>query len=263
MLGALIGDMVGSTYEFHPTKRTDFKLFTPFSKFTDDTVCTLAVAEAVMHHKDYELALLHWCRRYPDAGYGKTFKAWFMSDDPKPGDSFGNGSAMRVSPVAYSECQETDLLREAAASAYPTHSHPEGIKGAQAVAYAVWVNKCVHGGYCKDKLRQELETRFGYDLSTPLDMIRKKYKMDATCQGSVPQAIRAFLESTDFESAIRLAISLGGDADTQASIAGAIAEAHYRKIPKMMVVETFKRLPSHFVDAILRFQKVYGITLLV
>lgn len=224
MIGAIAGDIIGSVYENLRTKRKDFRLFTPVSTFTDDTVLTVAVADAILSGTDYGETIKAYARRHPMRGYGPRFLAWMVTPGTKPYNSFGNGSAMRISPVAYAFDSEEDVVREAEQSAACTHSHPEGIKGAQAVALAVFLAR---KGAGKDEIRQAVSGRFGYDLSRTVDGIRPGYRIDLTCQGSVPEAIIAFLDSESFEDAVRNAVSLGGDADTQACIAGAIAEAHY------------------------------------
>jgi ADP-ribosylglycohydrolase len=268
MFGSIVGDVIGSAYEavgkqerLSPMKAYNFDLFTTKSRFTDDTVCTLAIAEALLYPNTYknnfQLALLHWCRRYPDAGYGGYFKRWLHSTDPIPYDSYGNGSAMRVSPVGFTGRTQLETVTLAEKTAMPTHGHPEGIKGAQAVALAVYL---AHNGASKGTIKERVEALTEYDLNTPLEEIRPSYMFDVTCQGSVPQAIRAFLESTDFESAIRLAVSLGGDTDTQAAMAGGIAQAYYKKIPEHIVVSTLERLPPHFVDLILKFNETFSVS---
>ena len=228
MLGAMIGDTLGSSFEFYPMKTKKFELLDNKSHFTDDTVMTVAVADSLMNEVPYVESLQEWGRRYPRAGYGGWFRKWIHQDDPKPYNSFGNGSAMRCSSIGWLFDDEESVLEEAKKSAEITHNHPEGIKGAQAVSLGVMMGK---QGSSKEEIKEKLESLFGYDLSQQLDDIRSNYTFNPTCQGSVPQAIIAFLESTDFEDAIRNAISLGGDADTQACITGSLAEAHYKNIP--------------------------------
>ena len=228
MLGAIAGDILGSIHEFHPIKTKNFDLLNSECVFTDDTVMTVAVADSLMNKIPYVESLQMWGRKYPRAGYGGWFSKWIDSDFPKPYNSFGNGSAMRCSSVGWLFEDEGSVLEEAKKSAEITHNHPEGIKGAQAVALGVLMGR---KGNSKKEIKQKLESLFGYDLSQKLEEIIPSYTFDSTCQGSVPQAIIAFLESTDFEDAIRNSISLGGDADTQACITGSLAEAHYKKIP--------------------------------
>ena len=245
MLGAIVGDIVGSVYEWDNIKTKDFPLFRDDCFFTDDTVMTCAVAEAIMNDgqkDDFIDAMKKYGRMYPDAGYGARFGNWVDGDDREPYNSFGNGSAMRVSPCAWtmdcSFCARTGAWpsRRALArlSAEVTHNHPEGVKGAMATADAIFMCRYFLGGggsdnpaEIKKRIKEHIEKEYGYDLSKTLDEIRPTYRFNETCQDTVPQAIVAFLESTDFEDAIRNAISLGGDSDTLAAITGSIAEAAY------------------------------------
>jgi ADP-ribosylglycohydrolase len=228
MLGAMIGDTLGSSFDCYPMKTKKFELLDNKSHFTDDTVMTVAVADSLMNEVPYVESLQKWGRKYPRAGYGGWFRKWIYQDDPKPYNSFGNGSAMRCSSIGWLFDDEKSVLEEARKSADITHNHPEGIKGAQAVALGVMMGR---KGSSKEKIKVKLESLFDYDLSQKLEQIIPSYAFDNTCQGSVPQAIIAFLESTDFEDAIRNSISLGGDADTQACITGSLAEAYYKSIP--------------------------------
>jgi ADP-ribosylglycohydrolase len=224
MIGAIAGDIIGSVYEFGRTKSKEFPLFGPDSHFTDDTVLTIAVANAILTDCDYRRAVLEFGRRYPNSGYGGHFREWLGSSDPKPYNSWGNGSAMRVSPVGFAFNSVDDVLREAARTAEFTHNHPEGIKGAQATALAVFLART---GRDKDLIRTEITSRFAYDLARTVDDIRPSYGFDESCQRTVPEAIVAFLDSTSYEDAVRNAVSLGGDSDTLACITGGIAEAFY------------------------------------
>ena len=245
MLGAIFGDIIGSVYEWDNIKTKDFELFSPHCFFTDDTVMTLAVAEACLtwlETKDIEKfkrAVVSEMQRlgkeYPDAGYGGMFHRWLFSDAPEPYNSFGNGSAMRVSPVAYAAgtLEEAELLAEA--SAEVTHSHPEGIKGAQSVAAAIFLART---GKSMSEIKSYIEEHY-YELNFILDGIREDYAFNETCQGCVPESLAAFFESVDFEDAIRNAISIGGDSDTIACITGGIAEAFYG-IPEEIQKEGFK-----------------------
>jgi len=240
MLGAIVGDIVGSVYEWHNIKTKEFPLFREDCFFTDDTVMTVAVADAIMHgrRETFGASMKQWGRRYPDAGYGGRFGAWLFSDSQEPYNSWGNGSAMRVSPCAWA-CEQTQFIHEcmgdvealARASASVTHNHPEGIKGAVETARAIWfmLRARNYSDYPHniEKWKGMLRSQSGYDLSRTLDEIRPTYRFNESCQETVPQAITAFLESTDFEDAIRNAISLGGDSDTLAAITGSIAEAAY------------------------------------
>ncbi len=255
MLGAIAGDIIGSIYENLRTKKKDFRLFTPISIYTDDTVLTLAVADALLHHLDYGPIIKKYARRYPFRGYGPKFMRWMFSSSNDPYNSLGNGSAMRVSPIAYAFNDEEKVLKEAKRSAECTHNHPEGIKGAQAVALAVFMAR---NHASKAEIRATITKRYQYDLSRRLDDIRPSYKLCLTCPGSVPEAIIAFLESDSFEDAIRNAVSLGGDADTQACIAGAIAEAFYDGIPASILQGIAKRLNSPFKATMLEFAQQFG-----
>ena len=232
MLGAIIGDVIGSVYEFGNIKAKDFMLFAPGCNPTDDSIMTIAVALACLDtdcadEDSFKRALIDRMHElgaeYPDAGYGGGFYRWLLHGLTEPYNSFGNGSAMRVSPVAWVAETLEDAEKFAEWSAEVTHNHPEGIKGAQAVAAAIFLAR---DGKSKDEIRAHIEEKY-YDLDFTIDEIRPSYSFDVTCQGSVPQAIECFLESEDFEDAIRNAVSLGGDGDTQAAIAGAIAEAYY------------------------------------
>jgi ADP-ribosylglycohydrolase len=250
MLGAIAGDIIGSVYEWRPLKMTDFPLFQAGSRFTDDSVLTVAVAEAILTGEDYASALRDVGRRYPHAGYGGTFIQWLHDEQMGPYNSWGNGSAMRVSPVGWAYDDVEQLLAAAEASAAVSHNHPEGIKGAQAVTLAVYRART---GASKEAIREETAVRFHYDLSRTLNDIRPGYSFDVSCQGSVPEAILAFLESDDYETAVRLAISLGGDSDTMACIAGAIAEAYYGGVPPTIAHETRQRLPADLLTIVDQF----------
>ena len=278
MMGAIVGDIVGSVYEWNNIKTKEFPLFRDDCFFTDDTVMTCAVAEAVMNggqRDDFIDAMKKYGPMYPDSGYGGRFGAWLFSDDREPYDSFGNGSAMRVSPCAWTlDCgffartgmwPDRDKVK---LSAEVTHNHPEGVKGALATADAIFLCRYYFGGYCGDyetpisdnpaecrkRIKEYLENEYGYDLSRTLDEIRPSYRFDETCQGTVPQAIIAFLESTDFEDAIRNAISLGGDSDTLAAITGSIAEAAYG-IPDWIKEKAYSYLDAPLKDVLRRWEK--------
>ncbi len=249
MMGAIVGDVIGSVYENENVKTTDFPLFSRFSRFTDDSVLTVAIADAILNRTThrikyvedyrnrqiYALKLKEYGLRFPNAGYGQMFNDWVKSPSTRGYRSYGNGSAMRVSPVAYAFDTLEAVLHEAKLSAAVTHNHREGIKGAQAVASAIFLART---GHDKSHIQNFVQRRFGYNLSKSLDEIRPIYKFDSSCQGSVPQAIIAFLESSDFEDAIRKAISLGGDSDTIACITGSISEAYYKIIPDQMFDKT-------------------------
>jgi ADP-ribosylglycohydrolase len=240
MIGAIAGDIIGSVHEFGATKTKKFPLLVEGSRFTDDSVMTVAIAHAILTDGDYRKAALDFGRRYPDAGYGGFFREWLGSPDPAPYNSWGNGSAMRVSPVGFAFDTVDDVLREAARTAEFTHNHPEGIKGAQATALAVFLARTE---WDKDLIRYEISTRFGYDLDRTVDEIRPGYSFDESCQKTVPEAVVAFLDSSSYEDAIRNAISLGGDSDTLACITGGIAEAFYGPVPAEIMTKVREILP--------------------
>jgi ADP-ribosylglycohydrolase len=254
LLGAIAGDVIGSVYEWRATKREDFPLFGDSSRFTDDTVLTAATADAILSDAPYAKKYREWCRAYPGRGYGETFQRWGASDDPGPYGSFGNGSAMRVGPVGWAFDGLAAVLGEARRSAEATHDHPEGVKGAQAVAAGVYLAR---NGASKDDLRAYIGGTFGYDLDRTLEEIRPGYRFDVTCQGSVPEALIALLESEGFEDAVRKAVSLGGDADTQAAIAGAVAEALYGGVPEEIEREVLRRLDARLLSVTEAFDKRY------
>ncbi len=255
IIGAIAGDVIGSIYEWQTIKTTDFPLFSEGSDFTDDTVLTVAVADAILNKKDFAGTLWKYGRRHINRGYGGMFIRWLQGKKPKPYGSYGNGSAMRVSPVGFACDSMESVLDLAKRSAEVTHNHPEGIKGAQATATAVFLAKT---GTSKKDIREYIALKFGYDLNFTLDSIRPGYEFNATCQGSVPQAIVAFLESEDYEDAVRLAISIGGDSDTIACITGGIAAAWYKHIPDEIVEYVHGVLPEDFLAIINRFDEMYG-----
>jgi len=247
MLGAIAGDIIGSVYEARPIKTTDFPLFSPRCRFTDDTVLTVAVADALLQGTGYVETFKEYYRLYPHAGYGGAFMGWASSVDNRPYLSWGNGSAMRVSPVGFAFDNLDDVLEEAKRTAEVTHNHPEGIKGAQAVAAAIFLARASRD---MSAIKEFVEQTFSYDLNESLDSIRRWYRFDVSCQGTVPQALRAFLESTDYEDAVRKAISLGGDSDTLACITGGIAQAYYRKLPAR-VVSKVRRILDQRLNTVL------------
>lgn len=254
LFGAIAGDMIGSRHEWKACTDPQFVLFSRHSKFTDDSVLTVAVADAVLNRRGYGEAIVNYARRYPEAGYGGYFRRWLKEDGVEPYNSFGNGSAMRVSSVGWAFNSLEEVLLEAERSAAVTHNHPEGVKGAQSVALAIYLART---GAEKEEIRQEIESRFGYDLKRTLEEIRPVYKWDSTCPGSVPESIIAFLESTDFESAVRNAVLLGGDADTMAAISGSIAEAYYGGVPSEMEVEVRRRLEPELLNIVKLFALKY------
>lgn len=256
MIGAILGDMIGSPYEFDRGDKTkDFPLFSSRSHFTDDSVMTIAVAVALISSygkSDDEIrtalvdSMQKWGKRYPNAGYGGMFRHWLSSKKLKPYGSFGNGSAMRVSSVGWLYYDIDTTRKMAALTAEVTHNHPEGIKGAEATASAIFLART---GHSKDDIRQYIIKEFVYDLSRTCDEIRPTYHHVETCQETVPEAITAFLEGSDFEDVIRTAVSLGGDCDTLTCIAGGMAEAFYG-IPDEISVECYKRLSEDIREVI-------------
>jgi ADP-ribosylglycohydrolase len=228
MIGAIAGDIIGSVYEYIPIKRKDFPLFSEQCNFTDDSVLTIALADSILTGTPYYDNLKLFYRLYPDSGYGGNFHYWAMSNGSEPYNSWGNGAAMRISPVGYAYNDLDTVLQEAKAFTEITHNHPEGIKGGQATAASIFLART---GKSKAKIKEFIEDRFEYDLSKHVDEIRPTYEYDVSSQGTVPQAIRAFIDSIDFEDAIRTAVSLGGDSDTLACITGGIAQAFYGGVP--------------------------------
>jgi ADP-ribosylglycohydrolase len=258
MIGAIAGDIVGSVYEGSGFKGTQFPLVGAQSRFTDDSVLTVAVAKAIMEGLDYRAAVLELGRKYPDAGYSGQFKAWLSAQAPQPYQSFGNGAAMRVSPVGFAFDTEEVVLREARRTAVISHDHPEGIKGAQATALAVFLART---GASKQAIRAELAERFRYDLQRTVDQIRPAYRLDLSCQGTVPPAVVCFLDAPSYEDAVRNAVSLGGDSDTLACIAGAIAHAFYRDVPARIVASVREILAPELWSITERFCARFGISL--
>ena len=252
LLGATIGDICGSIYEWENRKTdtpSEIQLVNKACRFTDDTVLTAAIAEAVRTGEDYGKALHRWANKYRNVGFAPSFRAWMKSTDPKPYNSWGNGAAMRVSAIGWLKTDDKEvILEEAKRSALPTHNHPEGIKGAQATALAIWLARRAGGNM--DLIRASIQDEFGYDLSRRLADIRSVYDFDVSCQGTVPVAIIAFLESHDFTSAIQNAISVGGDSDTIAAITGSIAEAYYSEIPEELVKFAIKKMDRSIAIAL-------------
>lgn len=260
MIGAIIGDIVGSRFERANCKSTDFELFTKECHFTDDTVMTLAVAKALLE-SDGDLSTLSSnavrCmqkigRMYPNCGYGQMFWLWLHKRKPKPYNSLGNGSAMRISPVAYAAETMEQCLDFSDAVTNVSHNHPQGVLGAQAAAVATWA--ALHN-WSKQEIEELIQDQF-YDLNFTINELRPNYRFDATCQGSVPQAIKAFLESKNFEDAIRLAVSIGGDSDTIAAIAGGIAGAYYG-VPDQLRAQAMTYLPEDLRDILAEFEATY------
>ena len=257
IIGAIAGDVIGSAYEFNPTRDHDFELFTPKSTFTDDTVLTMANAlwllEDEQHtHEKLIRIMLDFCRRYPDRGYGGRFAHWIHDGDPQPYNSFGNGSAMRVSPVGYYAQTLDEALALAQISAEVTHNHPEGIKGAQATAAAIFLAR---KGKEKWEIREYIEKTFHYDLSRTLEEIRPSFTFDETCQRTVPEAITCFMEGEDYEDVVRLSVALAGDADTIAAIAGSISSA-VDEVPNAISQPSISLLSEEFCTTLLRFNEL-------
>ncbi|MCQ2295039.1 MAG: ADP-ribosylglycohydrolase family protein [Bacteroidales bacterium] len=264
MLGAITGDTIGSVYEFNNIKTTQFPLFQSRSTITDDSVMTMAVAEWLLlgpsrSQKDLERIMVEYGQGFPNAGYGGRFRCWLFEPERLhknggqsrvPYNSFGNGSAMRVSSCGwfFDSLAETEYWAEQ--SAIITHNHPEGVKGAQATAAAIFMAR---QGATKDEIMRYVERTYGYDLSLHCDDIRPTYRFNETCQETVPQAFAAFLDSTDFESCIRLGVSLGGDTDTLCAIAAPMAEAYYGGVPESIAVQAWVRMPRQFRQLMVRF----------
>jgi ADP-ribosylglycohydrolase len=262
MIGSIIGDIVGSRFEFHNHRSTKFELFHEDSKFTDDTVCTIAVADWIIKSGEkgitsparFASILQEWCKKNPYESYGASFIKWI--DNLKPYNSYGNGAAMRISPVGDYFITKDDVIYYSDMATGVSHNHPEGIKGARAIAYAIWLAR---SGNTKAVIKQAIEESFNYDMNFTCDEIRETYKFNETCQGTVPQALVAFFESTDFESAIRLAVSIGGDSDTIACIVGGIAEAFYKDIPHDFIRETVIRLPEDMKSVLYEFYDIISV----
>lgn len=254
MIGAIAGDIIGSRFEWNNTKTVDFPLFAKGCRFTDDSVLTVAVADSILSGTDYAVKLKEYYRRYPDAGYGGSFQKWGRSEEFTPYNSWGNGSAMRVSPVGFAFDTLEEVLEQAKRSAEVTHNHPEGIKGAQAVASAVFLART---GSTKSKIREFITQQFGYPLAASVGEIRTWYTFDVSCQGSVPQAITAFVESIDYEDAVRLAISLGGDSDTIACITGGMAQAFYGGVPEIIMSKAMELIDEHLRKVVTEFTRKF------
>ncbi|MBQ8046561.1 MAG: ADP-ribosylglycohydrolase family protein [Prevotella sp.] len=254
MLGAIIGDIAGSRFEFEQKPSEGFELFSEESNYTDDTICTMAIADAILHGRSYKDSLLDWCRRYPEpmGGYGTMFSQWIDSRNPLPQASFGNGSAMRVSPVGWLFNNYHDVLDQAKRSAECSHCHSEGVKGAQCVAALVyWLRTC---RITRDEVEGAVMRNFGYEIPPLKDINRigRLGHFDSTCQETVPWAIRCFLESNSFEDAIRIAVLAQGDTDTKAAITGAIAEAYY-EVPVELAESAFAYLPKDMLAVLSQF----------
>ena len=262
LMGAILGDIAGSIYEFDPHKSTDINIQDKRMDYTDDTIMTIAVADWILNDKLHtEKGLVErmqqWGRRYPHpmGAYGNMFAQWLRTDNPKPYNSWGNGSAMRVSAVGFAFDTLEETMKVAKSCAEVTHNHPEGIKGAQATAAAIFMART---GSTKEEIRRFITDTFGYNLDRSCDDIRPTYGFDGSCQGTVPESIIAFLDSKDYEDALRLCISLGGDADTMGAITGAIAGAYYNKMPYALYEFGMEKLPKDIQNVVGLFNSKYG-----
>jgi len=257
ILGAICGDIIGSVYEFNPIKTKEFQLFQPNSTFTDDTVLTLAIAKWLCEYNNSEEKLIenlqYYGKLYPNAGYGGRFNQWLNQDNPKPYGSWANGAAMRVSPCPWAANSLEESQKLAKQSAIVTHNHPTAITSALATSDAIYLAKT---GSDKNQIQKHIETNYGYDLSISLKKIRPCYSFDVSSQGSVPEAILCFLEGKNYEDTIRNAISLGGDADTQAAIAGSIASAYW-EIPKKIYYKAIRRLDNRLLNILIEFEEKF------
>ena len=255
MWGAILGDIAGSRFEWNRIKTKGFEFFAEECEYTDDSVCTAAVADILLDDLPAAPSLQHWCCRHPGRGYGGMFATWIESDDARPYGSFGNGAAMRVSPAAYLHRHGpvADALKAADRVTAITHNHAEGMKGARATTHAIWL---AFQGAAPGRIRRTIEHAYGYDLSRTVDQIRPGYSFDETCQGTVPEAITCAFESMSFEDAVRNAISLGGDADTLAAIAGPIAEAMHG-VPEDLVAIARARFLSQAPDLVEVMKRMY------
>jgi len=267
MIGTILGDVIGSKYEHHNIKTKDFELFDKkYCKYTDDTVLTIGVANKILNKTDYVEEFKYIGNKYFNCGFGGAFKRWLKSTKTTSYGSYGNGAAMRVSPTAYISDNLEQILEEAKQTAICTHSHPEGIKGAQSIATAIFLART---GHSKKEIKEKIEKDFEYNLDFTLEEIRPTYKFDVSCMGSVPQAIKSFLEGENFEDTIRNAISIGGDSDTISAISGSIAEAFYfnnknKKLSNDEIVhytniinKTLLYLPNNFIDTLENFYVEY------
>ena len=257
IIGAIAGDIIGSTREFNPIKTKDFNLFEKKSMFTDDTIMTLAIANWLIKDKVSKRVLVdelkYWGLKYPNAGYGGRFIKWLNQDSPQAYGSWANGSAMRVSPCAWVGDSLEEVQNLAYKSAVVTHNHPDGIKGALATADAIYLARI---GADKDEIRQHVEIRYDYDLSRSVDEIRPSYSFDVSCAGSVPESIICFLEARNFEDTVRNAVSLGGDGDTQAAIAGSIASAYW-DVPNEISYKAINRLDYELLNVLIEFEEKF------
>ena len=257
MIGSIIGDISGSTYEFEGNKDPAVDLFPPGFTFTDDTILLVATADAILNGGCYGEVYQRYGQRFPRpmGGYGANFGEWIWQENPQPYGSWGNGAAMGVAPIGWAFDSLENTLDEARKSAIVSHDHPEGVKGAQATVAAIWLAR---NGRSKGEIRKYVTECFGYDLSRTIPEIRSQYWFNESCQGTVPEALTAFLYSGEFEGSIRSAISLGGDADTLACITGGISEAFYPEIPCNLISRAEETLPTELLHVVHEFQKRFG-----
>jgi len=252
MIGAIAGDIIGSVYEFTDEKpEYDFPLLDNNSNFTDDTVLLVALADSILNNSEYKTKMREYYRLYPYCSYGGTFHQWARGTIDGPYNSWGNGSAMRVSPIGWAYNNVDIVLQKAKECAVITHNHPEGIKGAQATALAIYLSRI---GSTKQKIKKEIKDRFNYNLNLDLEDLRENYIFNESCQGTVPQAIFTFLVSDNFEDSIRKAIYIGGDSDTLACINGSIAEAFYKGVPKGIKDQVFSKLDNQLTEVVKNFE---------
>jgi len=255
MLGAICGDIIGSRFEWDNLKQTDFELFADTCHFTDDSVQTVALAEALLSGRHYSELLREYYHRFPDAGYGARFTAWAIQENAPPYHSFGNGSAMRTSPSAWYYPKLQTVLQAAEKSAAVTHNHPEGIRGARCIAGTIFLAR---SGATKQALRNWVADECGYDLGRSCAEIRPGHTFDVTCQGTIGPAVTAFLESHDFEESVRLAVSLGGDSDTLACITASISEAYYGGVPEIIAQRAWGFLEPSLQSSVRHFFSATG-----
>ena len=254
MIGAIAGDIIGSVYEWNNIKTKDFVLFSDQCFFTDDSILTIALADSILQSTPYVNNLKRFYYWYPNGGYGSSFHQWALDKNSEPYNSWGNGAAMRISPVGYVYNDLDIVLEKAEEFTGITHNHPEGIKGGQATAAAIFLSRT---GKSKALIKEYIETKFQYDLSKHVDEIRPTYTFDVSSQGTVPQAIRAFIDSVDFEDALRTAVSLGGDTDTLACITGGIAQAFYRGVPESIQSKVYAILDKRLGKITQDFMEQY------
>ncbi len=257
MLGAIAGDIIGSIYEWHNIKTKEFPLFSSGCFFTDDTILTVALADTILTGTPYQENLKQFYCWYPEGGYGSNFSRWASQPDPNPYNSWGNGAAMRISPAGYAYADLATVLIKTTEFTAVTHNHPEGLKGGQATATAIFLART---GHSKAAIKTYLEEQFGYNLSRSIADLRPHYQFNESCQETVPQAICAFLESTDFEDALRTAVSLGGDTDTLTCITGGLAQAFYGGVPEPIAAAVYERLDERLGAITRAFMARYGET---